>query len=426
MAKRALCILTAVVSLVIGLQSYVLAQSPSVFGPAKYTRTTGAPNTYSDTFQICNTGAIYKLLVENGEAGKNRISSAVISLNGQEIIGQNEFSQKVDKIEKTVSLQQENTLDIKIASGPGGFIKVSVYCVANCLEIKITSPAPSSTINKARTLIKGDLYNAFGETGVVLQSSGAGGSVSESAQMQSDNFAGIIPLQQGQNTITATATDACGYKTTDAVTINTQTLDEKIRLTANPESGIPTLRPDGTTSFSTTIEAEAYLPSPVTGYSWDTKGDGIADQTGATLSTIQAKYTTPGLYFPTVTVTDALGITYTETAIINVLDRAAMDALLKAKWEGMKTKLANQDVEGAVSYFVSTSQERYRDIFTALSTGLPALVQNMHDIQLIYLKNNAAKYRIRKNELYGGQTLTITYYIYFEVDNSGIWRIGLF
>ena len=37
-----------------------------------------------------------------------------------------------------------------------------------------------------------------------------------------------------------------------------------------------------------------------------------------------------------------------------------------------------------------------------------------------------AKYRIRKSELYGGQTYEITYYIYFGVDIDGIWRIHKF
>ena len=50
----------------------------------------------------------------------------------------------------------------------------------------------------------------------------------------------------------------------------------------------------------------------------------------------------------------------------------------------------------------------------------------MQDIQLLYSKNNTSKYRIRKNELYGGQMLIITYYIYFAIDWDGVWRIYRF
>ena len=50
----------------------------------------------------------------------------------------------------------------------------------------------------------------------------------------------------------------------------------------------------------------------------------------------------------------------------------------------------------------------------------------MQNIQLIYVKDNVAKYRIKKNEVYGGQTFDITYYIYFVVDEDGIWKIEIF
>jgi hypothetical protein len=92
----------------------------------------------------------------------------------------------------------------------------------------------------------------------------------------------------------------------------------------------------------------------------------------------------------------------------------------------MKTRLAYQDVEGAIVYITSNSQARYREIFTALGSGLPEIVQNMQDIQHVYVNDRIAKYRIRKNETYGGQMMTITYYIYFVIDGNGIWTIDKF
>lgn len=92
--------LLAIIGYIFLLQPVTFAQSQPLFGPNKYTRTTGVPNTYTNSFQACNTGATYKLVVENGEAGKERVSSASISLNGIEIVSENEFNQNVDKIEK--------------------------------------------------------------------------------------------------------------------------------------------------------------------------------------------------------------------------------------------------------------------------------------------------------------------------------------
>lgn len=183
MTKRILPFMALVLHIFL-LQSNSLAQSLPLFGPNKYARAIGAPNTYSDTFQTCNTGATYNLIVENGEGGEDRLSSASITLNGEEIVKENEFNQKVDRIEKTISLNEENTLYIKLASGPGGFIKVSIYCVANCLEVSVTSPSDGNTINRSTAIIQGRLYNASGEVGVILRSSGASGQVSGLAQTQ--------------------------------------------------------------------------------------------------------------------------------------------------------------------------------------------------------------------------------------------------
>jgi hypothetical protein len=260
-------------------------------------------------------------------------------------------------------------------------------------------------------MVKGTITNTTGnETGVTVN-----GVV---ATVYGDAFvANHVPLTEGANTITVKATDTAGYTATASITVTANTTGNYIQLTTSIESGISPLE--------TTLRVEGYASSTTPTISYT--GPGSVDWTNCTsYDACTVKMTAEGIYTFTATGTGTDGNTYQDTVAITVLSRTEIDALLQAKWSGMKTKLSAQDVEGAVSYFVSTSQERYRDIFTALSTRLPELVQNMQDIQLVYLKNNAAKYRIRKNELYGGQTLTITYYIYFEVDTSGIWRIGLF
>lgn len=47
-----------------------------------------------------------------------------------------------------------------------------------------------------------------------------------------------MPLLEGQNTITAIATDIAGNTATTSITVNAVTTGNYIRLTANPESGI--------------------------------------------------------------------------------------------------------------------------------------------------------------------------------------------
>ena len=413
MTKRIFAFITKI-GLFLIFQSLANAQSSPIFGPNKYERTTGAPNTYKNSFQTCNTGATYSIQMENGEGGKDRISSASITLNGIGIVKENEFNQKVDSVEKAVSLQQDNTLDIRLASGPGGFIKVSVYCSANCLDVKMTSPITGSTINKSKIMIQGNLYNTSGEIGVVLQTSGTGGQTSGLAQIQGTKFAGIMPLQTRTNTITAQATDACGYKATDTITINTEAIEEQIRLAPIPSSGIPVL--------DVTLEAEASLPNPVSNYSWDFNGDGTPDQTGLALSKLTTPYQSPSLFFPKVTITDTQGNTYTETTIVNVLSREEMDAVLKGKWEGMKEALMIRDIEGAVRFFEDKSQETYRQQFNALKPIANLIASEMGQIYFVKMTDNSAEYEIIRTR----EGVTYSFYLLFVRDKNGLWKIKVF
>ncbi len=121
--------------------------------------------------------------------------------------------------------------------------------------------------------------------------------------------------------------------------------------------------------------------------------------------------------------TDDQANTYADTIAIVVLNATDLDALLKAKWFAMKNYMANQDIAHALNYYTEETKQIYNDIYTALYNQLPQTAHEMNDIQLIYAKNNTAKYRLRESELYGGNIETITYYIYFVIDTDGVWKI---
>ena len=127
---------------------------------------------------------------------------------------------------------------------------------------------------------------------------------------------------------------------------------------------------------------------------------------------------------PKVTVTDSVGGTYTETTVVNIITRDELDVMLKAKCNGMKGRLALYDIEGALDYFSYGSKEKYRQIFNLLPQDLPSLVSNMQGIELVYSRGDAAKYRIRREQVINGVLQTITYYIYMSRDENGIWKIA--
>jgi len=225
--------------------------------------------------------------------------------------------------------------------------------VVEPISIEITAPANGATVNKSSAIVQGRIYNQTGEIGVVVN-----GLI---AEVQGSDFAVTVPLQIGENIITATATRPDGLQGQAQITINTETQQEFVRLTATPTSSVL----DQTGILNVTFEAEVNLLNPVSSYSWDFNGDGVPEITG-TQATVIAQYQFPGLYFPKVTVTDSQNNTYTEITIVHVFSREEIDALLKSKWEEMKGALTHGDIEASLDYFIGSSKERYRKAFLLL------------------------------------------------------------
>jgi hypothetical protein len=90
-----------------------------------FVRGKGKPETEQRNFTALAGEA--SLIIHNGDAnGKNRASSAVIILNGTQVVGPNEFNQQVGLIEKPLVLNQNNTLEVKLRSAPGSFLSVQI------------------------------------------------------------------------------------------------------------------------------------------------------------------------------------------------------------------------------------------------------------------------------------------------------------
>jgi len=281
--------------------------------------------------------------------------------------------------------------------------------VVEAIRVEITSPTNDSTINKSSAFVQGRIYNQTGEIGVVVNG--------VLAEVQGGGFAVTVPLQIAQNIIIATATRPDGLQGQAQITINTETQQEFLRLTATPTSD----KLDQTGILNVTFEAGAYLVNPVSSYSWDFNGDGMPEIIG-TEASITAQYQYPGLYYPRVTVTDTQGNAYTETTIVHVLSREEIDVLLRAKWEGMGSKLSIGDIEGALVFFDETSKQAYRDLFYVLSSMLPTIVQEMGDIHFIEYLKNAAICDIQTTR--GG--IDYSFQLLFTKDLQGIWRIDSF
>ena len=254
-------------------------------------------------------------------------------------------------------------------------------------------------------MVKGTVTNTVGnETGVTVNGMVA-------TVYNGQFFVNHVPLTEGSNTITATATDTAGNTAATSISVNANTTVPHITLTANITSGIAPL----TAYFSVTTA----IPNAVSTYQFDYQGDGSIDYTGSTFDNISFTYTAEGIYYPTVIVTDSQGITYSDTIAIIVLNQANLDALLRAKWEAMRNSLSIGDTTRALTYISSGTRTSYQEMFNALIDQLPSIVATQTAFTLNYITDNIAKYKLVTIE----NSITYSYEVIFIKNENGLWFI---
>jgi hypothetical protein len=300
-----------------------------------------------------------------------------------------------------------NTYGFSSSSGDGTFLTL---VPRGPIVLSIDSPKADANLSKSEIMVEGTVSQEHGlETGVVVNG--------RIAIVTGNRFvANRVPLEEGQNQITAVATDVSGNTETVSVTVNATLAGHYIRLSANIESGI--------TPLETILTVDTSLDPARLSVTYTGPAD--VEFLSTSENEYRVRLNVEGTYFFTAEGTDSAGVGYSDTVAVSVLSKEALDTLLRGKWEGLKQKLGSQNPQDALTYFVEEKKELYNEVFTILYQRLPGIVQEMQDIQLIYIEDNAAKYRIRREESHAGQMVNITYYIYFVRDKDGLWRIYMF
>ncbi len=189
-----------------------------VFGPAVYQRDTAKPVVVDKNFSVTNAGSYILCIINGDAAGNNRISSAVISINGIEVVSPNEFNQQVGTITKPVTLNKDNLISVEVRSSPGSYITVTILGPP---KINITSPANGSTISTTSLTVTG-----------VIDDNSANVTVNGiPASISNGTFSANISLNEGINTIVVTAINQCGFSTTQNITVTKTTIPQGPQLT---------------------------------------------------------------------------------------------------------------------------------------------------------------------------------------------------
>ncbi|MBW1858519.1 MAG: hypothetical protein JRI70_00230 [Deltaproteobacteria bacterium] len=143
------------VALSLFLSSFVAtpsATAETVFGPKQYFRTKGPADVYTDTFSATPGNAT--IIVTSGEAdGSSRVSSAVISVNGDKIFGTEDFSQGVYTLQASINLTVSNSLTVKIKKAKGdGYLTVEITRGTQSPTVEISADPGTIQVGELSTL----------------------------------------------------------------------------------------------------------------------------------------------------------------------------------------------------------------------------------------------------------------------------------
>jgi RHS repeat-associated protein len=186
----------------------------TLFGPRTFERRSGAPAVEQVRFVLpAGASAPYRLHVQNGgEGGGARASSAVVRLNGAQVLGPSDLSQDVGALLREVQLAPENVLEVELRSAPGSRVTLHVTGIdAEAPVIEITAPAPGYVTREGQVQVAGTVRDAT-PTRVTVNG--------VDAERTGDAFRATVPLSaEGNNTLTVTATDAAGNRADSVRTV---------------------------------------------------------------------------------------------------------------------------------------------------------------------------------------------------------------
>src|SRR3989442_254055 len=217
LGKRSLGLLFLIVTLAIPLW----AGTWNAFGPKTYTRGTGDPVTVTDTFSVLNPSTQFTLHVVNGGPSNDKnelVSSSVITINGVQVLGPNNFNQNVSVVDVPVTLQSSNTISVQVRGKPGGAISVQVIGVDNDPP---TIKATASPVANAAG------WNNTNVT-VTFTCSDATSGVASCPSPQT------ITAEGANQVIKGTATDLAGNTATASITLNIDKTPSTISAASSP------------------------------------------------------------------------------------------------------------------------------------------------------------------------------------------------
>ena len=109
--------------------------------------------------------------------------------------------------------------------------------------------------------------------------------------------------------------------------------------------------------------------------------------------------------------------------MVNVLDRDVFDAMLQTKWDEMSQLLATGNITEAMMYFSENTRDAYQQQFSELSSVLADIANEFINSPMgLDDFGDRITYELLVNR-YG---IEQSFYLFFERDSTGLWKIDRF
>jgi PKD repeat protein len=295
------------------------------------------------------------------------------------------------------------TLVVKDAYGQSSAgISLTVPLSVIPVHLSITYPPAGLALDSAFTRVQGT-HDGPANTGITVNG--------QPAQVYNGQFAALVPLQAGANSLNAIASTLQGEAGQASVSVSSPGGAPALSLNASSQTGLAPLAISFEYQFSGT---------PPFNFNFDFEGDGIADITGSNTDSLPAHtYPAPGFYFPMMTITDTQGQVYRAETLVLAQDGAAMDALFSEMWNGMNDALMLGNKDEAMKYLNAGAQRKYGPVFDVLMPHIAEIVASYSPLARSEISEHIGEYAIVRP--YEG--VRRLFFVYFLRNKDGVWLV---